>query len=122
MATTAKWELSSIDGSEAADQIDERMAQLCTRLDWLLGEHGADTIQAAGIGTVSKVINYSRDYGTAPAPGVGPVRATFTRTSNHDDTIMWVTNETDTSFTINLRTLAAGTAIRSFRWAARPSA
>jgi hypothetical protein len=114
-AQTARWDLPYSEGTDGVDTIDETMQALAERLDWLLGEEDSDTIQAAGIGTVSKVINYARDY-----TGKGTPRVTITRTSNHDDTILWVTNETVTSFTINLRTLAAGTAIRSFRWRAMP--
>jgi hypothetical protein len=112
---TSRWDVPYSEGTDAVDTIDETMQALAERLDWLAGEMGSDTIQAAGIGTVSKVINYARDY-----TGHGTPRAIITRTSNHDDTILWVTAETVTSFTINLRTLASGTAIRSFRWQTRP--
>lgn len=112
---TSLWDLPYSVGTDGVDTIDETMEALATRLDWLAGESGNDTVQAAGIGSVAKVINYSRNYA-----GQGVPRVLITRTSNHDDTILWVTAETNTSFTINLRTLAAGTAIRSFNWVARP--
>lgn len=112
---TARWDLPYSEGTDGVDTIDETMQALAERLDVLQGETGNDTIQAAGIGTVSKVINYARNY-----TGLGNPRVTITRTSNHDDTILWVTAAGATSFTINLRTLAAGTATRSFDWQARP--
>lgn len=114
---TTLWDLPYSEGTDSVDTIDETMQALAERLDRLLGEEGSDTIQAAGIGSVNKVIAYGRSYATHGIP-----RVTITRTSNHDDTILWVTNQTNTGFTINLRTLAAGTAIRSFDWRAMPRA
>lgn len=112
---TTLWDIPYIVGSEAANTIDDAQQAQAERLDWLLGENGADTIQAAGAGTVTKRVNYARDY-----TGHGTPRAWVQQNSTHADTVLYVTGEDATGFTLGLRTAAAGTAIRSVRWFCRP--
>lgn len=116
---TAKYDVPSIDGAEAADQIDDVMLLLAERIDLLLGESGTDTITAAGAGVVTKRINYARNYSTALG-GLGfTPRANVQLATNHADTVLWVESEDATGFTVGLRTAAAGTATRTFRWFCR---
>lgn len=116
---TAKYDIPYSEGSDSVDTIDETMQALAERLDLLQGESGTDTIQAAGAGTVTKRINYARNYSTALG-GLGFVpRASVQLSTSHADTILWVEGEDSTGFTVGLRTATAGTLIRTFRWFCR---
>lgn len=114
--STTKYGIPYAEGADGLDTIDETWIAMARRLDLIAGETGSTTIQAAGAGVVTKRVNYARDYSTTYG-GLGYTpRAWVQLSSGHADTILTVSAEDSTGFTLELRTALAGTLTRTVRW------